>query len=369
MKCAICGAECKNCNSLTQHIKKHNISPQEYYDTYVDSNTTHKCKYCGKIVTKFVNLRVGYAATCGIECVRHNVFKHIDIVKRNEKAAKTKLEKYGSATYNNLTKRKQTVSNRTEEQRAATKEKRRLTNQKNLGVDSPMQSAKVRETWSKNYFDKTGYSHQSHNPAVREKIKTTLLERYGTDNARKSPIIKEKIKNTKISLYGDQNHREKTIATNIERYGAPHPWSNHDIRRKCFQRYTYQGTNFDSSWELAFYIYHVDMGDLITYQPNIYFEFECANKKHRCFPDFSIGDVLYEVKGAQFIDQITGQWVDPYKTHNDEFYEAKHKTLIQNKVHIIGKEEIAPYLKYVEDKYGKNYLKQFRNNKTEKEAN
>ena len=114
---------------------------------------------------------------------------------------------------------------------------------------------------------------------------------------------------------------------------------------------------------MAFYIYHKDHNLDIIYQPQIFFEFKAAGQTHRCFPDFQVGDCLYEVKGTQFVDLATGKWHDPYNTRNDEFYEQKHLALLDNGVIILYQQDIQKYLDYVKDVYGADYLSQFKNNK------
>ena len=360
MECKICGKECKNYNSLAQHIRKHKISSKEYYDKYLTTSSVHLCKFCGETVSKFLNINRGYATTCGIECSRRNVFKHINVEARNKKSIQTKLRRYGSATYNNTSKRKITVSNFTEEKKLSIKNKRRSTCQEKFGVNAPMQSPEIRRKWISNYFEKTGYHHQRENPEVNKKIRETTLERYGVDNCRKSPAVKEKIRDTKLKMYGNQNNIEKTRLTNIKRYGAPCSWANPEVRAKCFQRYVYENINFDSSLELAFYIYNKDRGESIVRNSNIFFEYVVNGKEHRCFPDFKIGDNLYEIKGDQFLDPVSGKWKDPFSSNNDIFYEAKHQCLLQNSVNIIYQKDMAHCLSYVEEVYGKSYLKQFK---------
>ncbi len=306
LNCEICGRECKNFIALSQHVKKHKLTSQEYYDKYLSSSSEHLCKYCGKPVTTFKDINRGYNTVCSVECSRQHVFKNLSQQSR-DKAAKTKLDRYGSATYNNSQKRAATVAGYTEEQKQAIKDKRQITCQQRYGVNTPMESAIVRETWSKNYFNKTGYTHQSRNPEVKEKIRTTCLEKYGVDNCRKSPIIKQKIKDTKLLRYGNQNNFEKLKETNLQRYGAECCWSNPDVRTKCCQRYNYMGITFDSKLELAFYIYNKDIGNPIERNSEKYFEYNLNGKWHRCFPDFCVGDTLYELKGDQFRDLSTGK--------------------------------------------------------------
>ena len=74
-----------------------------------------------------------------------------------DKNAITKLQKYGSATYNNREKSKQT-------------------NLEKYGVDNP---AKADE--------------------IKEKIKLTNLQKYGVEHAFQAESVKEKIHKTKIT--------------------------------------------------------------------------------------------------------------------------------------------------------------------------
>lgn len=65
------------------------------------------------------------------------------------------------------------------------------------------------------------------------------------------------------------------------------------------------------------------------------------------------------MKGVQFIKE-DGTWQNPFDHFQDDLFEAKHKCLLENGVHIIY--DISDYLSYIEDKYGKDYIKQFRRN-------
>lgn len=183
MQCCICGKEFKNYNGLAHHIKQvHQCTSQEYYDNYIAPGVEHACKYCGKPVTKFLDLNRGYATTCGIACIRANAFKHVDQEARMQKIAETKLKRYGSASYNNSEKIAQTWADSTDEYKQKVKEKRMSTVKQKYGVEYPMQSPEVRETWAENYFEKTGYRHQCQNPEVQDKIKATTKAHFGVDN-------------------------------------------------------------------------------------------------------------------------------------------------------------------------------------------
>ena len=101
----------------------------------------------------------------------------------------------------------------------------------------------------------------------------------------------------------------------------------------------YKGYWCDSSWELAYVIYNLEHD--IKFERNYEgFEYEFEGKKHKFYPDFKLEDGSYvEVKGwltAQTISKIS------------QFKKC---------IFVVDKYEITKYLKYVEDKYGKDYIR------------
>jgi hypothetical protein len=67
--CKICDTNLKSYGSLSKHLRdKHlDYSSQHYYDKFLKDVDEGKCKICGK-TTKFKNLNIGYANTCGHQC-------------------------------------------------------------------------------------------------------------------------------------------------------------------------------------------------------------------------------------------------------------------------------------------------------------
>lgn len=101
----------------------------------------------------------------------------------------------------------------------------------------------------------------------------------------------------------------------------------------------YKGIWCDSSWELAFVIYNLE-NNIKFKRNNIGFEYIYDNEKHKYYPDFILEDGSYvEIKG--------------YKTKQ---FDEKQKQF-KDKLIIIDKEKIQPYIKYVEEKYGKDFIK------------
>lgn len=101
----------------------------------------------------------------------------------------------------------------------------------------------------------------------------------------------------------------------------------------------YKGIFCDSSWELAFVLYHKDhFIDIERNKERFLYTFE--DKTHYYLPDFIVNGKLYEIKGYK-----NKNW----KAKMDQF--PKDRELI-----ILEKEDMKPYLEYATNKYGKNFI-------------
>lgn len=99
----------------------------------------------------------------------------------------------------------------------------------------------------------------------------------------------------------------------------------------------YQGIYCDSSWELAFVIYHKDHKiDIQRCKEVRTYEFE--NEIRNYYPDFVVDNQIYEIKGY-----ITEQ--------------SKVKELCNPDIKVLKKEEMKTYLVYAISTYGKDYIK------------
>ena len=88
MICQICNKDFKNATHIS---KKHKISVQEYYDTYIKKDGEDVCKICGK-KTNFIGINYGYHTYCSKKCAsKDEVLKQ----KQIETAKKNNLLKYG----------------------------------------------------------------------------------------------------------------------------------------------------------------------------------------------------------------------------------------------------------------------------------
>ena len=105
---------------------------------------------------------------------------------------------------------------------------------------------------------------------------------------------------------------------------------------KKYKSGTYHNIHCDSSWELAFIIYCEDHNINVKRNTKC-FEYIYNDKTFKYYPDFNVNGTLYEIKGYE----------------NDK---AKEKHKQYPNIIYLDKEKIKPYIDYVINKYGKNYV-------------
>lgn len=153
--------------------------------------------------------------------------------------------------------------------------------------------------------------------------------------------------------------KEKSKQTCIEKYGTENAILNYDIFVKSKQKYYYDERYFDSSWELAYYIWLKDNNIDFEYQPDIKFKYIYNNEIHYYHPDFKIDNKLQEIKGNLFFENnnINEKMICPFNRQLDDLYESKHQCMIANNVQILTENDIKEYIIYVKLNYGINFLK------------
>lgn len=203
-------------------------------------------------------------------------------------------------------------------------------------------------------MEKYGVKNAFQSEKMKIKIKETNLSRLGVDNPAKSEIVQVKIRETLFKKLGvthqmkDSAIREKTSKTCIARYG-----------KICFPqaKYEYNNETFDSSWELAFYIYYKDYGLNIARNKTKFFIYSYNGKDYKYFPDFLIQNRIFEIKGQHFFNE-SGQMINPFNSSDNARVAEKQKCIEQNNVILL--KDCSKYLNYINEKYGKNFLKSFR---------
>ena len=317
--CKICGKKFKTLDPIGFHIKKyHNLTIKEYYDKFYKKDNEGFCKTCGK-PTNFFKLRFGYQRFCSSTCASRN--KEWLLNREN-----TCINKYGEKNY------------------AATKEGKEKIKQTNLekyGVTCTLNTKenlnKRKETWLKNL----GVDNPAKSKDVLKKIQLTCLNKYGAKNYSQSDEFK----------INYNEYLEKAKETTLNKYGVENISQSHEYRSKICKKYQYNNINFDSSWEIAYYIWLKDNNIDFEYQPNIKINYTFNGKIFRYFPDFKVNNELIEIKSDYLFNKML---IENTKAN------AKFNCMKENNIKILFYKDIKPYLEYVKSKYGNNYLIQFK---------
>ena len=173
-------------------------------------------------------------------------------------------------------------------------------------------------------------------PEARQKRKDTCKKRYGCEVPPQSTVVKEKAKNTCLKNWG------RIFGGNSQ---------------KAF--YFYEEKYFDSSWELAYYIWLKDQQIDFEYHTKT-LEYFVNGEKHKYEVDFVVNGVLVEIKGRHLLGE-NGNLVNPFHDNQTtERLKAKSDCMRENGVKIISDDEIKVYLNYISTKYGKDFLQSFR---------
>ena len=176
--------------------------------------------------------------------------------------------------------------------------------------------------------------------------------------------IRKKSEKTKIEKYGNKNNIEKAKETWIRIYGVDNPMKNKDIVQKAIvskhfdvlkkRGLIFDEIYFDSSWELAFYIWLKDNNKQFIYHPNTPIEYlDDTNTIRFYYPDFLVEGKFIEIKGNQFFNEKD----EPYNLYKKEYWWNKYNMLLNNNVYIMREKEAFIYVKYVNEKYGKDFIK------------
>lgn len=105
----------------------------------------------------------------------------------------------------------------------------------------------------------------------------------------------------------------------------------------------YKGYWCDSTWELAWVIYNIDHN--IKFERNyLGFEYEYKNQKRKYHPDFLISETFYEIKGRRSFEKMDEE-------NKEKIRQFKHNLVI------LYEKQMKPYLNYVSEKYGKDYVR------------
>lgn len=267
------------------------------------------------------------------------------------------------------------------------KEKIRSTINEHYGVDNPSQSKAIQEKIKQNSVLKYGTEHWLQNDeilnkqfetnikrhgvkysaqvpgALQKRIETTR-EKYGVDCITQSEHFKDKSSVTNLTKYGVEHAlqsdalKSKARQTCIQKYGVPSFSQTEIFQMKRYHRYAFNNEYFDSSWELAFYVYHVRMSHHIVREPK-HFKYVFDNKERLYFPDFEVEGNYYEIKGDQFFKE-DGSMCNPFDHSLDMLFEAKHLCGINNNVIFLRGSDMRLYIDFMKAEFGRNWKSKFK---------
>lgn len=157
LECKICGSKVKNIGQHLYYSHK-DIDVKTYYDLYLKTENEDICPTCGKS-NHFMSIRKGYTKHCCAKCAQidkvvrdkqanTNLLKYghtcaLASTQAKEKTSHTKLKRYGSKTYNNSKKMKQTKFDQYGEY-FVNRDKTKATNLARYGVECTFQDRDTR---------------------------------------------------------------------------------------------------------------------------------------------------------------------------------------------------------------------------------
>ena len=254
----------------------------------------------------------------------------------------------------------------------------KMSNQKKYGVDNVFQLEETKEKSKETCVSKYGAEYYKQSDKGKEAFKEYSISRYGVENPFQAEEIKLKSKNTLLSKYNVDNpmkcptFQEKAKKAMLEKYGVEHALQNMECQDKrqstCLEKYKqlhFQGNHykfnnisFDSSWELAYYIYMKDHNMNIARESKILY-YDYNGITYRYYPDFIVNNSLIEIKGDQFFDE-DNNLIDPFGKKDPELLKAKYDCMKANNVIIVRQADLKPIFEYIHGKYGLDYLKTFK---------
>lgn len=192
-----------------------------------------------------------------------------------------------------------------------------------------------------NIFVKSNYYKQNVKSHMVEKVRKTCQNKYGVSWVASLESTKEKAKQTFL-----------------QKYGKPYYTQTEECHHKSKRFYKYDGEMFDSSWELALWIYAKEHKEDIQRCPYS-LEYYVEDKKHYYFPDFLYKGQLVEIKGDIYLN--TDEQLVEFNTNKvTPLTVAKTRCMQEHNVVIYCQKDIQFALDYVFNKYGRTYLKSFQ---------
>lgn len=335
--CKICNCTFARQCGLSKHVQtKHNMSSKDYYDLYYKKPDEGKCLTCNK-PTNFINIARGYYDFCSNYCIGKNK----DI--QNKKKITTR-EHFG-VDWPSQSKEVQNNIIESLESNYGVKNAFNIGLEKSI-VNSHTEEANLKRGQSIHNTKQELFKNDAYKQKVIENYIKNNKQKYGTEWTSNLNVVRQKISDTVKS----EDCQEKTKQTSLEKYNVPHHTQSRHYIENAKKKYLYNNVYFDSSWELALYIYAIDNKIPIIREPCTLSYIDDNNKKRYYIPDFLFNNELVEIKGDQFFDN-NNNLINMY-TKKIEI--AKLKCINDNNVKLLRYTDIKYAIDYCIDKYNSN---------------
>lgn len=172
-------------------------------------------------------------------------------------------------------------------------------NENKSSIDFKQRGQTIKKTMQEKYGGCTYASEE-----LNSKAQKTCMEKYGQKVFSGTESWNLKREETLIRRFGSLEKAYEFIIgkskkTCLELYGTENPGFLSVYHRQKIQ---YDGLNFDSKPEVEFYKFFKERGIPIERTP-VVLHYYVNGKEHKYFPDFRVGNTLYEVKGDHLIDE------------------------------------------------------------------
>lgn len=136
------------------------------------------------------------------------------------------------------------------------------------------------------------------------------------------------------------------ISIKRKKYIEEHGYNLNTTVKSRYKYGTYKDISCDSSWELAFVMYHLDHQIPFIRNKSKYFEYEFNGNTHRFYPDFIVDDTYIEIK-SRYSDETDAKVASMPASVNFQ---------------ILYEQDLQMYFDYVKDTYGEDYYKLYDRN-------
>ena len=354
--------------------KKYTLGTKIYW-LLMDISDFPKCirDECNNKLHKNAIVTTGYGkGYCSIYC-------EVNDYRYRQKVINRCIEKFGTNTYPESIEFKEMMSKkaleRTEQEKNAIVAKREETCNKHYGIRNVLCKGNIRDRIEQENLKKFGRKttnnpekarltrklHAKNDPDFQAKVndktrKTKELHRqlnpnYDIDIIKRINETRYK-KRLKDPQY-DLKIYEKHMKTYYEKTGYYWPAQNPDVKSKMRRKYTYNDIMFDSSPEIAYYIWLTDNNIKFEFHPKIRLKYYANGKLHFYEPDFLIckTNQLEDIKGDHFL-----------KTHFIKRAKEKFDCMKQNNIRLIFSNEYKIYMDYCAKKFNdKHWYLKFKN--------